>query len=173
MFGFARNRWLNTLYRIVWETKCGRFTMLNIPKCEHFTILLFPLQFLAISAMRRLGNVQSFKTYMFRFFTDMCSLCWQKCGPGPNCSLDLIYFQRSGVFTHWFSHMCFTLLLAYMRNRRILIGKSEALLSWLAICLLFWWFYLSSVWWLRKYLYVKIRLYEGLKFYEERLWLLC
>ena len=36
-----------------------------------------------------------------------------------------------------------------MRDQRILIGKSEELLSWVAICLLFWWFYLSSVWWLR------------------------
>ena len=43
------------------------FTTLNIPKCEHFTFLVCPLWFLVISAMRRLGNVQSFKTYMFRF----------------------------------------------------------------------------------------------------------
>ena len=62
VFGFARNRWLNTLYGIVWETKYGRFTTLNIPKCEHFTLLVCPLRFLVISAMRRLGNVQSFKT---------------------------------------------------------------------------------------------------------------
>ena len=40
---------------------------LNIPKCEHFTLLVCPLRFLVISAMRGLGNVQSFKTYMFRF----------------------------------------------------------------------------------------------------------
>ena len=39
VFGYARNRWLNTLYGIVWETKYGRFTTLNIPKCEHFTLL--------------------------------------------------------------------------------------------------------------------------------------
>ena len=32
--------------------------MLNIPKCEHFTLLVCPLRFLVISAMRRLGNVQ-------------------------------------------------------------------------------------------------------------------
>ena len=65
-------------------------------------------------------------------------------------------------YTHSdFSHMCLILLLAYMMNRRILIGKSAALrmLSWLPICLLFWWFYLLSVWWLGKYCYVKIRLY--------------
>ena len=68
VFGFARNRWLNTLYGIVWETKYGRFTTLNIPKCEHFTLLACPLLFLVISAMRRIGNVQSFKTYMFRFW---------------------------------------------------------------------------------------------------------
>ena len=68
VFGFARNRWLNTLYGIVWETKYGRFTTLNIPKCEHFTLLVCPLWFLVNSAVRRLGNVQSFNTYMFRFW---------------------------------------------------------------------------------------------------------
>ena len=67
VFGFARNRWLNTLYGIVWEIKYDRFTVLNIPKCEHFTLLVFPLQFLVISATRRLGNAQSFKTYIFAF----------------------------------------------------------------------------------------------------------
>ena len=45
VFNFARNRWLNTLYGIVWETKYGRFTTLNIPKCEHFTLLVCPLRF--------------------------------------------------------------------------------------------------------------------------------
>ena len=64
VFGFARNRWLNTLYGIVCETKYSRFTTLNIPKCEHFTLLVWPLRFLVISAMRRLGNVQSFKTHI-------------------------------------------------------------------------------------------------------------
>ena len=59
VFGFARNRWLNTLYGIVWETKYGRFTTLNIPKCENFSL---------ISVVTRLGNVQSFNTYMFRFW---------------------------------------------------------------------------------------------------------
>ena len=63
VFGFAWNLWLNTLYGIVWETKYVRFTMLNIPKCEHFTLLVYSLRFLVISAMKRLGNVQSFKTY--------------------------------------------------------------------------------------------------------------
>ena len=55
------------LYRIVWETKYGRFTTLNIPKCEHFTLLVCSLQFLVISAMRRLGNVQSLKHTCFAF----------------------------------------------------------------------------------------------------------
>ena len=68
VFGFAKNCSLNTLYGIVWETKYGRFTPLNIRKCGHFTLLVCPLRFLAISAMKRLGNVQSFKTYMFRFW---------------------------------------------------------------------------------------------------------
>ena len=53
------------IYRIIWETKYGRFTTLNILKCEHFTLLVCPLQFLVIPAMRRLRDVQSFKTYMF------------------------------------------------------------------------------------------------------------
>ena len=30
---------------VFWETKYGRFTTLNIPKCEHFTLLVCPLQF--------------------------------------------------------------------------------------------------------------------------------
>ena len=68
VFGFAGNRWLNTFYGIFWETKYGQFTTLNIPKCEHFTLLVCPLRFLMISAMRRLGYVQSFKTYIFRFW---------------------------------------------------------------------------------------------------------
>ena len=38
----------------------GRFTTLNIPKCGYFTLLVCPLWFLVIFAMRRLGNVQSF-----------------------------------------------------------------------------------------------------------------
>ena len=65
---YARNRWLNTFYRIVWETKYGRFTTLNIPECEHFTLLMCLLRFLVTSAMRRLGYEQSFKIYMFRFW---------------------------------------------------------------------------------------------------------
>ena len=64
----VRNCWLNTLYRIFWETKYGRFTTLNIPKCEQVTLLVCPLRFLVIPSMRRLGNVQSFKTFMFRFW---------------------------------------------------------------------------------------------------------
>ena len=71
VFGFTRDRWLNTLYRIVWETKYGRFTTLNIQKCEHFTLLVCPLRFLVISVIRWLGNVQSFKTYMLR----LCAFC--------------------------------------------------------------------------------------------------
>ena len=65
--GYARNRWLNTLYGIVWETKYGRFTTLNIPKCEHFTLLVCPLRFLVISTLRRLRNVQNFKIYVLAF----------------------------------------------------------------------------------------------------------
>ena len=64
----VRNCWLNTLYRIFWETKYGRFTTLNIPKCEQVTLLVCPLRILVIPSMRRQGNVQSFKTYMFRFW---------------------------------------------------------------------------------------------------------
>ena len=67
VFGFARNRWLTTLYGIVWETKYGRFTTPNIPKCEHFTPLVCPLRFLVISAMRRLGNYKVLKHTCFAF----------------------------------------------------------------------------------------------------------
>ena len=48
--------------------KYGPFTTLNIPKCERFTLLECPFQFLGISALRRLGNVQGFKKYMFCFW---------------------------------------------------------------------------------------------------------
>ena len=74
VFGFARNRWLNTLYGIGWETKYGLFTTLIIPQCEHFTLLVCPLQFLVISALRRLRNVQSFKAYMFHFW----AFCYER-----------------------------------------------------------------------------------------------
>ena len=87
VFGFARNRWLNTLYGIVWETKYGRFTTLNDPKCEHFTFLVCPLRFLVISAMRPPGNVQSFKTYMFRF------LLWTRPRLGGLSHLDTFTWQ--------------------------------------------------------------------------------
>ena len=56
VFGYARNRRLDASLGIVWETKYGRFTTLNTPKFEHFTLLVCPLRFLVISAMRRLGN---------------------------------------------------------------------------------------------------------------------
>ena len=46
----------------------GQFRMLNIPKCEHFTLLVCPLWFLVISAMRQLGYVQSFKCFAFELF---------------------------------------------------------------------------------------------------------
>ena len=87
VFGFARNRWLNTLYGIVWEIKYDRFTVLNIPKCEHFTLLVFPLQFLVISATRRIRNAQSFKTYIFRF------LPWTRPRPGGLPHLDTFTWQ--------------------------------------------------------------------------------
>ena len=55
----------------------------------------------------------------FIFLTDMCSFCWKKnANRDQNCSFDLIYLQRSGVYTHWlFSLMCHILSLAYTRNR--------------------------------------------------------
>ena len=51
----------------------------------------------------------------------------------------------------------FILIFTYVpyRNRPNFIGKSEALLLWLVICLIFWWFYLSSVGWLGRYWFMK------------------
>ena len=49
--------------------------MLNIPKFENFTLLVCLLRFLVISAMRQVGNVQSFKTYMFCFGA-FCHECY-------------------------------------------------------------------------------------------------
>ena len=89
-----------------------------------------------LTALHLVRKFHLFNRYVFK------SADWDQ-----NCSFEMICFQRSGVYTHWFFHMCLILLLAYYRkNRRIFIGKSEELLSWLAICLIFWWFYLSSVW---------------------------
>ena len=70
----------------------------------------------------------------------MCSFCWQKCGLRPKLFLPQIYFQRSGVFLHWFSHMCLTLLLAYMRNRRIFMAKCVNELAPRAL-----WFVMASI----------------------------
>ena len=90
VFGFATNRWLNTLYGIVWENKYGRFTTLNIPKCEHFTLLVCPLRFLVISAMRRLRNVQSFQSHvsLFELFsTHFETFTWQLVTPADRVTL--------------------------------------------------------------------------------------
>ena len=62
-----------------------------------------------------------------------------------------IFSTFRGVHPLVFTYMYLILLLAYMRNWQIFIGKSKALLSQLAIWLLSWWFYFSSVWWLHKY----------------------
>ena len=63
VLGYARNHWITRN-----SFNYGRFATLNIPKCVRFTLLVCPLRFLVISAMRRLGNVQIFKTYVFRFW---------------------------------------------------------------------------------------------------------
>ena len=70
----------------------------------------------------------------------MCSFCWQKCGLRPKLFPPLNIFQRSGVFLHWFSHMCLTLLLAYMRNRRIFMAKCVNELAPRAL-----WFVMASI----------------------------
>ena len=76
VLGYARNRWLNTLYGIVWETKYGRFTTLNIPKCEHFTLLVSPLRFLVISLLSffpwtrpRVGGLPHLETFTWQIVT--------------------------------------------------------------------------------------------------------
>ena len=53
------------LSELLWQ---GQFRMLNIPKCKHFTLLVYPMWFLVISAMRQLGYVQSFKCFAFKLF---------------------------------------------------------------------------------------------------------
>ena len=72
----------------------------------------------------------------FIFLTDMCSFCWQKCEPRPKLYLRLDIFSTfRSVPTLIFT--CVSYIQVYMRKRRIFIGKSEALPSWRAICLLF------------------------------------
>ena len=45
VLGYARTRWLNTLYGIVWETKYGRFTNGNVQSFKHtcFAFELFAM----------------------------------------------------------------------------------------------------------------------------------
>ena len=90
------------------------------------------------------------------FLTDMYSFCWPKCGPRPKLF--------TGVHALIFTCVPY-IVIGLHEELAILIGKSEVLLSWLVIYLLFWWFYFSFVRWLRKYQFVKIRLHEGLKYY--------
>ena len=72
----------------------------------------------------------------FIFLTDMCSFCWQKCGPRPKLFLRLDIFSTfRGVHTLIFTYVPY--IVTDMRNRQIFMGKSEALLSWLAIRLVF------------------------------------
>ena len=54
---------LLTKYVIRNSLKYGRFTTLIIPKCERFTLLVRPLQFLVISALRRLGMLFRFRAF--------------------------------------------------------------------------------------------------------------
>ena len=71
----------------------------------------------------------------FIFSTDMCSFCWQKCGPRPKLLLRRdIFLSFWGVHTAFHIRALHCYWLACMRNRRIFIGKSEALLSSPAIC---------------------------------------
>ena len=67
--------------------KLGWFTTLDIRECERFIFLVCPLRFLVISAMRPPGNVQSFKTYMFRF------LLWTRPRLGGLSHLDTFTWQ--------------------------------------------------------------------------------
>ena len=78
---------------------------------EYLTRAIFEKQ---LTALHVVHKFHLFNRYVFAKNADR----------DQNCSLDLIYFQRSGVFTHWFSHMCLILLLAYTRNRRIFVGKN-------------------------------------------------
>ena len=57
---------LLTKYVIRNSLKYGRSTTLIIPKCERFTLLVRPLQFLVISALRRLGMYKVL-IHVFRF----------------------------------------------------------------------------------------------------------
>ena len=91
----------------------------------------------------------------------MCSFCWQKCGPRPRLFLRLdILSTFKGTHTLIFTYVPYIVTSLHDEpansNRE---KRSVAHAFVLPICLLFWWFYLLSVWWLGKYCYVKIRLY--------------
>ena len=64
-------RWreeLLTLYVIRNSLKYGRSITLNIPKCVQFTLLVCPLRFLVISAIRRLGKVSKHTGFALELF---------------------------------------------------------------------------------------------------------
>ena len=98
---------------------------------EYLTRAIFEKQ---LKALHVVHTFHLFNRYVFTLLTKM------RAGTKTVPSTWYISNVHRSVFTHWFSHICLILLLAYIRNQRTFIGKSEALLSWLAICLLFWWF---------------------------------
>ena len=87
VLGYARTRWLNTLYGIVWDTKYGRFTTLTIPKYEHFTRLVCPLRFLVISAMRELLSFLQWTRARVGVLPHLETFTWQIVTPAERFTL--------------------------------------------------------------------------------------
>ena len=93
-----------------------------------------------------------------------CDYLYKNADRDQNFSFYLIYFQRSGLYTHWFLHMCLILLFSLHQAPANFYRE-----KWAKRCFREWSFVyfsggaISHVWWLRKY--VKIRLFEGLKFH--------
>ena len=108
--------------RVGWRDVCTEFTNLikvdvDVNGCHY-----------QIFNLRNIREIHLFDRYVFILLTKM--RIKTKTVPSN------WYFFNVQRCTHSYFHGLISLLV-YMRNRRIFTGKSEALPSWLAICLLF------------------------------------
>ena len=108
--------------RVGWRDVCTEFTNsikvdVDVNGCHY-----------QIFNLRNIREIHLFDRYVFILLTKM--RIKTKTVPSN------WYFFNVQRCTHSYFHGLI-LLLVYMRNRRIFTGKSEALPSWLAICLLF------------------------------------
>ena len=95
---------------------------------DSLTKIIFRAPIFRSGLEARSNKKQQYKSGRYKMQTADCRP-GTKCTLGTKCRLQTgykmqtenVYFflgpQRSGVYTHWFAHMCLILLLVYMRNR--------------------------------------------------------